>query len=80
MIQDHHPAYITWEQFLANRRRLAANNTRKGARPPREGNALRQGIVRCGACGRSMATTHQQASYYYCSRSHADHLATEACR
>jgi hypothetical protein len=26
-IPGHHRAYITWEQFLANRERLAANRT-----------------------------------------------------
>ena len=27
VIADHHPGYITWEQFLTNRRRLAGNRT-----------------------------------------------------
>ena len=27
VIPDHHPGYITWDQFLANRQRLAANRT-----------------------------------------------------
>ena len=51
VIQDHHPGYITWEEYLANERRLAKNHTRQGQRPPREGSALCQGIVRCGSCG-----------------------------
>lgn len=54
LICDHHVGYISWEQYLANERRLAANDTRSGRRPPREGSAICQGIVRCGACGRSM--------------------------
>ena len=53
---DHHPGYITWETYLANEQRLPANDTPPGQRPPREGAALCQGIVRCGACGRSMTT------------------------
>jgi DNA invertase Pin-like site-specific DNA recombinase len=81
VIQDHHEGYISWEQFLSNEQRLAQNATRNGARPPREGNALCQGIVRCGSCGRSMATIHgRKASYYYCSRSRADRVDTDACR
>jgi DNA invertase Pin-like site-specific DNA recombinase len=32
-IQDHHPAYISWDQFLANEARLAANRTNAGAPP-----------------------------------------------
>jgi DNA invertase Pin-like site-specific DNA recombinase len=81
VIQGHHPAYIGWEEFLANEQRLAANNTRNGQRPPREGSALCQGIVRCGACGRSMTTLHRrEGSYYECGHSRADHVNTPGCR
>ncbi|MGA8337156.1 MAG: recombinase zinc beta ribbon domain-containing protein, partial [Solirubrobacteraceae bacterium] len=81
LIHDHHPGYITWEQYLANERRLAANDTRGGQRPAREGAALCQGIVRCGACGRSMSTRYQrEGGYYECTHSRADHVATSGCR
>jgi DNA invertase Pin-like site-specific DNA recombinase len=60
VIHDHHEGYISWEQFLANQQRLAQNHTRKGQRPPREGHALCQGIVRCGGCGGSMTTLHRR--------------------
>jgi DNA invertase Pin-like site-specific DNA recombinase len=80
-IQDHHPGYIGWEAYLANERRLAANDTHSGQRPPREGRALCQGIVRCGACGRSMTTLHRrEGSYYECGHARADHVNTPACR
>ena len=55
-IHDHHDGYIDWDTFLANESRLAANRTNAGARPPREGTALCQGIVFCGCCGRSMSS------------------------
>jgi DNA invertase Pin-like site-specific DNA recombinase len=81
LIEGHHPGYITWDAFGANERRLSANHTRKGQRPAREGSALCQGIVRCGACGRAMETQYQRAGgAYKCSRSRAEHLATPACR
>jgi DNA invertase Pin-like site-specific DNA recombinase len=81
LIHDHHPGYISWEQYLANQRRLAANDTRGGQRPAREGAALCQGIVRCGACGRSMCTRYQGGGgYYECTHSRADHIATPGCR
>ena len=81
VIQDHHPGYITWPQFLANEQRLAANNNRNGQRPPREGSALCQGILRCGACGGSMTTLHRrEGSYYECGHSRADHVNTPGCR
>ena len=37
VIHDHHPGYISWDDYLANEARLAANRTNAGARPPREG-------------------------------------------
>jgi DNA invertase Pin-like site-specific DNA recombinase len=81
VIHDHHEGYISWEQFLSNEQRLAANNNRTGQRPPREGSAICQGIVRCGACGGSMTTLHRrEGSYYECGHSRADHVNTPACR
>ncbi len=81
LICGHHPGYITWETFLANEQRRAANDARRGQRPPRESHAVCQGIVQCGACGRGMSTLHRaEGSYYDCSRSRADHVSTPACR
>lgn len=81
LIHDHHSCYISWDQYLANERRLAANGTHRGQRPPREGRAICQGILRCGACGGSMTTLHRrEGSYYECGHSRADHINTPACR
>jgi DNA invertase Pin-like site-specific DNA recombinase len=81
VIHDHHEGYISWEQFLSNEQRLAANNNRNGQRPPREGSAICQGILRCGACGGSMTTLHRrEGSYYECGHSRADHVNTPGCR
>jgi DNA invertase Pin-like site-specific DNA recombinase len=61
VIADHHPGYITWEQFLANRRRLAANRTNNEvfAGPVREGLCLLQGLLFCGICGRRLTVRYQ---------------------
>jgi DNA invertase Pin-like site-specific DNA recombinase len=81
VIHDHHPGYITWEQYLRIERRLASNRTYAGSRPVREGSALLQGIVRCGSCGRSMATFYRDGKPGYdCSYSRVDRAATPACR
>jgi excisionase family DNA binding protein len=81
LICDHHPAFISWEAYLANEQRLAENNTRSGRRPPREGSALCQGIVRCGSCGQSMSVRYRSGSAHYdCSASRINHLRTPACR
>jgi hypothetical protein len=55
LIQDHLPAYITWERYLKNQARLKQNQAgpdTMGA--PREGVALLAGILICGTCGRRM--------------------------
>jgi excisionase family DNA binding protein len=81
LIAEHHDGYIGWADYLANEARLAANRTNAGARPPREGSALCQGIIACGSCGKPMRTnyhTDQQPSYECSSR--ADRLTTANCR
>src|SRR5450631_928483 len=81
LIKDHHDGYITWAGYLANEARLAANRTNAGARPPREGSALCQGIILCGSCGKPMRTNYHtdQRPSYECS-SRADRLTTPTCR
>jgi hypothetical protein len=81
VIHGHHPAYITWEAFLANEKQLAMNHTRSGARPAREGAALLQGMVACGCCGRAMSTIYSFGRPMYdCSHSRANHTKTPGCR
>jgi DNA invertase Pin-like site-specific DNA recombinase len=76
-IRDAHPGYITWEDFLANRRKLADNFVgRPKGEPesrgaPREGNALLQGLVICGRCGMRMRASYsargpQRREFYVC--------------
>ena len=78
VIHDHHPGYIGWDDYLTNGARLAANLTNAGARPPREGHALCQGIIGCGSCGRPMTTRYHRNGHaaYECSASRADQMAT----
>jgi excisionase family DNA binding protein len=81
LLKNHHPAYVTWESYLTNEQRLAANDNHRGARPPREGAALLQGIVRCGSCGRAMSTDHPYGRPTYdCCHARADHIQTPGCR
>jgi DNA invertase Pin-like site-specific DNA recombinase len=80
-IADHHESYIDWTEYLANEDRLAANRTNTGARPPREGAALCQGIIACGSCGKPMRTNYHSDDRpsYECS-GRADRLTTATCR
>jgi DNA invertase Pin-like site-specific DNA recombinase len=75
VIPHVHLGYITWEQFEANQKRLAANALGFGgarkAGPAREGPALLQGRVICGVCGERMSihygmAYHQVAPTYVC--------------
>src|SRR2546429_411417 len=80
-IKDHHPGYITWEEYLAIEARLAANHTGGGGRPVREGTALCQGIIICGGCGGPMAANYHgdDRASYEC-HSHRDGKKTPGCR
>src|SRR4051812_8351400 len=55
LLRDKVPAYVSWEQYEENRRRLAANDRGHGRKAP-TGRAptLLNGIARCGRCGRPM--------------------------
>jgi len=68
LIQDAYPAYISWEQFLANQERLHQNaqgaSWTRGA--PRDGAALLQGIVICARCGRPMHVHYTHSPAYIC--------------
>jgi DNA invertase Pin-like site-specific DNA recombinase len=81
LIPDHHQGYLSWADYLTNEAKLAANRTNAGARPPREGSALCQGIITCGSCGKPMRTNYHsdQRPSYECSR-RADRLTTPTCR
>jgi DNA invertase Pin-like site-specific DNA recombinase len=80
LIREHHEGYITWEQYLAIEVKLAANQTSARARPPREGEALCQGIIYCG-CGRHMGVSyHASGRAYYNCRAKSDRQATPDCQ
>jgi DNA invertase Pin-like site-specific DNA recombinase len=69
---DVYPAYITWEQYLANQERIQQNGlqfTEKKARAQgavREGAGLLQGMVRCGRCGHYMQVVYKATPRYVC--------------
>jgi DNA invertase Pin-like site-specific DNA recombinase len=80
LIRDHHEGYITWDEYLAIEAKMAANHTSGGARPPREGGALCQGIIYC-SCGRHMGVSyHADDRAYYTCRARSDQQATPGCQ
>lgn len=82
--QDVYPAYISWEQYLANQERLRQNattfeNARTTAQGAvREGSALLQGLVRCGCCARRMQVRYRSAPTYACSQMY-DSFGQKSC-
>ena len=72
--QDVYPAYISWEQFLANQEKLRQNaasfdKARAAAQgAAREGKALLQGLVRCGCCSHRMHVRYRNTTTYACSQ------------
>jgi DNA invertase Pin-like site-specific DNA recombinase len=63
LIKDTHPAYITWDQYEENLRRLRQNayayNVIGRKTPPREGPCLLQGLAICGKCGQRMTIRYK---------------------
>jgi DNA invertase Pin-like site-specific DNA recombinase len=80
LLRDHHPGYISWEQYLRNREQLAANRAMRGLMTPgaaRKGGALLAGLVRCGRCGRKLHVAYSGATgnvpRYHCKGGQINH-------
>jgi DNA invertase Pin-like site-specific DNA recombinase len=76
LIQAHHPAYVSWEEYMQTQQQLRQNWQREGNQGvARQGNALLQGIVWCGHCGRKMGVQHyttkeKRSPSYICQQGH----------
>jgi excisionase family DNA binding protein len=85
LIREHHPGYISWEQYERNQALLAANTHMKSRMEPkagRGGRALLAGILRCRRCGRMLHVAytgvHSNALRYHCRGAHVNH-GTQWC-
>jgi DNA invertase Pin-like site-specific DNA recombinase len=72
LIRDHHPGYITWEQFERNQALLEANSNMKSrmeSKAGRGGRALLAGLLRCRRCGRMLHVAYsgrEKSIRYHC--------------
>lgn len=73
LIRDHHPGYISWQQYQRNRELMARNAARRSGESggaARRGPVLLSGLMRCGHCGRKMQVrysgTHGEVGRYNC--------------
>jgi len=82
-LPDHHPGYVSWDEYLATRKRLRANVTPRGegGGAAREGGALLQGLVRCGRKMQiAYSGTGGKVRRYACSRGRDWHATGKACQ
>jgi DNA invertase Pin-like site-specific DNA recombinase len=82
LIRDRFPAYISWEQFEENQKKLAENRVRgKMLSAPRHGPSVLAGLLVCGRCGHRMLvgysntsrTSHAKTLRYSCLRAAIDY-------
>jgi len=70
--QNAYPAYISWEQYMANHERIRQNGLRfveqrqKAQGIVRDGPGLLQGLVVCGRCGHHLQTVYKNTPRYVC--------------
>jgi DNA invertase Pin-like site-specific DNA recombinase len=80
-LRDRFPAYISWERFEANQRRLADNRARNDARgAARQGPSLLAGLVVCGHCGRRLMVHYGGKSgrlWYNCGRAAVEYAGPQ---
>jgi DNA invertase Pin-like site-specific DNA recombinase len=65
LLMDHHPGYISWEEYLENQRQLEANvawSNTDSSGAAKLGAALLSGLLRCGRCGRKMQVVYSGSS------------------
>lgn len=79
LIRDHHPGYISWEQYECNQMLIASNAHMKSRMEPkagRGGRALLSGMLRCRRCGRMLHVSYtgsDNALRYHCKGAHVNH-------
>src|SRR6516162_6719690 len=80
LIRDHHPGYISWEEYERNQAMIAANTFGHSDAEPkagRGGRALLSGLLRCRRCGGKLYVNYSRPGgvviRYECSRERLDH-------
>ena len=80
LLRDHHPQYLSWEQYERNQAIIAANTNMKSRmerRAARGGRALLAGLLRCRRCGRMLHVLYSglrgAVARYHCIGAHINH-------
>jgi DNA invertase Pin-like site-specific DNA recombinase len=82
LLRDHHPAYVSWERYLAIRAALRDNSNQfKPSRGvPHRGGGLLQGLVVCGRCGCRMQLHYGTSSAAYLCRTRHQRYGEPICQ
>lgn len=85
LIKDHHKGYISWNEYLANRKQLEQNTNKRGPAvkgAPKRGPALLVGLLRCQRCSQKLRVRYSSSSpgipRYVC-RGQENNGQTENC-
>src|SRR5262249_6035201 len=83
VIHNHHPGYISWEEFLHHQQQLRGNQSMGSAHPgaAKSGPALLAGLLRCARCGCKLCVGYSGRSRlprYVCRRRNLSQ-GTEPC-
>ena len=82
LIKDHHPGYISWQQYEAHVAQLKSNQTRANELGlARQGSSLLSGLLICERCGARMTVQYHQGKQhrYTCCRQ-ATNYGGEICQ
>lgn len=85
LLREHHPGYVSWEEFERNQMVIAENAHSKSCfqrKSGRGGRSLLAGMIRCGHCGRMLHVAysgrHGNVPRYHCRGANVNHGA-EKC-
>jgi DNA invertase Pin-like site-specific DNA recombinase len=84
LIPDHHPGYVSWEEFERNQMVLQENAHSKSCfqrKSGRGGRSLLAGMIRCGHCGRMLHVAYSgslgNVPRYHCRGANLNHGAAK---
>ena len=80
LIHDHHPAYISWDAFLANHARRPPTTPARASAPRARAQRSARGSSAAAPADARWGRTKRGTIGYKCSRSRLEHLNTPGCR
>jgi hypothetical protein len=82
LIKEHHPGYLSWDEYERNQAMIAANaHMHSGGEPKagRGGTALLSGLLRCRRCGRMLQVFYPGTMIRYVCNAARSRYGAETC-